>query len=432
LGNDVPFDVQISNPIIHLTVTAHRIVPVRFARAVSGFSDRKAPDLDDHGFTIPASFCSAHGPVIGVIQGETVRVKVIRDHLEPTAQLFPSVDDSSAVGLEFPLEGNHLDPVDKPAVVVDDTEIAAARQGDCMYVHGEATGSADVETKLKIHFNSLSGPVMAEIAVRVYQPLIIRVQPHAVSINGVGPTTGLGAVQSLFRRVNHIYAQAGVRFVVNGSMMPEVVGSPAGAAFTTAGTVTLTNVADERNTELQTVLRGHPVGNALNAYFFAHYFDTVSGLQDQVLGIAFSRDKARSNPPNPATGFPGCQAGITVRDSADPIEAAHTIAHEIGHALRLEHYALGNGSAGVAGDQREDIWAHRCLMFNIVGLSATAPAGNRYPSSSARIQVGYGNLANGFPSTGQLLTTKRRSKILQSDQIQVLRQAWRAGSYKPI
>lgn len=428
----MPFNLQISNPMIHPAVTPHRIVPIRFARAVKGFSDSSAPDPDDHGFTVPAAFGSARGPVVAVMQGQAIRVKVIRDRLEPGAQLFPSVDDKSIAELQFPLEGNPLDAVDHPAVVVDGIEIADARQGDCVYLHGTATGSADTDTKLKIHFNSLSGPVMAEMAIRVYQPLIIRVQPHSVSINGTGPTTGLATVQSLFRRVNHIYAQAGVRFVVNGTMMPEAVGSPGGTAFTTAGTATLTNVPDDQNTELQTVLRQNPVANALNAYFFAHYFDTVLGLQDQVLGIAFSRDSARRNPANAATGFPGCQAGITVRDSADPIEAAHTIAHEIGHALRLEHYALGNGSSGAVGDQREDLWAHRCLMYNIVGLVAVAPAGNRYPSSPARIRVGYGNLASGIPSTGQLLTTKRRAKIQQSDQIHVLRQAWRANSYKPI
>ena len=105
--------------MIHPAVTPHRIVPIRFARAVKGFSDSSAPDPDDHGFTVPAAFGSARGPVVAVMQGQAIRVKVIRDRFEPGAQLFPSVDDKSIAELQFPLEGNPLDAVDHPAVVVD-------------------------------------------------------------------------------------------------------------------------------------------------------------------------------------------------------------------------------------------------------------------------------------------------------------------------
>lgn len=411
------FDLQLSNPMLDPSVIAHRIAPVRFARAVKGVSDKDAPDLDDHGFTIPTRFCAATGPVCGIMQGETVRIKLIRDRLEPTAQLFATTDDDTIAALDFPSPGAPISPNDVPP----------GHKGDCVYVRGTGTGIADQETRLTIRFGAVDGPVVAELAIRVYQPLIIRVQAHQVSINGTGPAATLATIRSLFKRVDAIYAQAGVRFVVGRNYMTEAV-----AGFARAGTVTLTGVADQRNAELQTVLRQHFVRRRLNAYFFSHYFDTTNGLTDQVLGIAFSRDDATGNPPNPATGFPGCQAGITVRDTGDPIEAAHTIAHEIGHSLKLQHYALGNGSTGSVNDQREDIWAHRCLMYNIVGLGPSGPAGNKYQSTPARIQVGYGMLASGVPSTGQLLTTKRRAGIQQSDQINVLRRAIRDGSFMPV
>lgn len=62
-----PFDLSLINPQLNSKLTPHRIVPVRFARAVDGFSDDTAPDLDDHGFTLPAQFCTANGPVVGLL-----------------------------------------------------------------------------------------------------------------------------------------------------------------------------------------------------------------------------------------------------------------------------------------------------------------------------------------------------------------------------
>ena len=44
-------------------IVPYRLVPVRFARAVDGFTDDAAPDLDDHGF-LTAANCTAHGPVV--------------------------------------------------------------------------------------------------------------------------------------------------------------------------------------------------------------------------------------------------------------------------------------------------------------------------------------------------------------------------------
>lgn len=395
------FDIQVTNPQRHANVTAHRIVPVRFARAVSGFAAEDAPDIDDHGFTIPQDFCQAHGPVVGMAQTKTIRVRVVRDRIEPTTQLFPTIDDSSVAILEHPTPGSALNPNDSDGQI-----------GDCVYLNGAATGSSDAETKLKIHYGSVDGPILAELAVRVYPEIVIRVQAHAVTINGTASATDITAARSIFNRVNRIYAQAGVRFSLASTIAIESI-----TGFARAGTVTLTNVADQQNVELQSVLRLNPVANRLNAYFFAHFHDTVSGATDDVLGVAFSRDDANANPANAATGFPGCQAGITFRDNTDIAQVSATVAHEIGHSLRLSHYAVRNGAAVIA-----DIWAQRCLMFNFSSLSSTA----------ARNNVGYGRHANGNVRRGQLLMTKKLQHLRQSDQINVLRRAARSRSFAPI
>ena len=401
------FDIDVTNPRLHPDIVPHRIVPVRFARAVRGFAQTEAIDLDDHGFVIPAANCNALGPVAAVAQTKKIRIKVIRDRIEPTTMLFPKIEDESIATIEHPATGTALN-------ATDDGE----RKADNVYINGVATGSTIQETKLKIHFGAADGPVLAEMAIRVVPRVTIRVQAHLVTINGTAPTTTMARVRSIFRRVNRIYSQAGVRFSLAGTAMNETV-----TGFARAGTVTLTNVADQRNVELQTVLRQNPVRNRLNAYFFRRYFDTQNtsggptGTFDQVLGIAFSRDDANANPPSGA--FPGCQAGITMRDSGDIKEAAHTTAHEIGHALRLAHY-------GNASRVERDIWAQRCLMHNFINLTRTAP------SSAARVQVGYGRYSDGRIMAGELLMTKRVRRIRQSNQVSVLRRAARNRSYAPV
>lgn len=408
----MPFNLGLIDPQLSPKLTQHRVVPIRFARAVDGFADDTAPDLDDHGFTLPAQFCTANGPVVGLLgpeagqtTGPTVRVEVLRDRLERASNLFASIDDASIAQIEFPV-GSALNSATVPA-----TATTPARPADCVFLRGAS--AVEAETKLKIRFGSATGPVMAELAVRVYPPLVINVQAHIVSINGVGPATTMATITTMFRDVGKIYAQAGVKFVLSATGMNEAV-----TGFARAGTVTLTNVDDARNTELQTVLRQNSVPGMLNAYFFGHYFDTVANAADGTLGIAFSSDSATANPPSGA--FPGCQAGITVRDSTDPIEAAHTVAHEIGHSIRLIHYANVNNPG------RGDIWANRCLMHPVVGISTNPP------SSIVRSDVGYGTLANGFACTGELLMTKPRADVRQSDEINQLRLAVVAGTFMPV
>ena len=412
------FNIQVTNPQRHPAVVPHRIVPVRFARAVSGFAEADAPDVDDRGFVLPQDFCNAHGPVVGITQGKTVRIRVVRDRIEPATLIFPSVDDAAICAIEHPAPGGALNPND-----------AGERLGDCLYLTGAATGTTPQETKVKLHYGTADGPVLAELAVQVYPELVIRVAAHAVTINGTAPTTSLADVQNIFRRINRIYAPAGVRFTIPTALRPEAVNG-----YARAGTVTLTNVRDDRNVELQTVLRQNPVANALNAYFFGHYFDTVNGQQDQVVGIAFSRDQARANPPVAATGFPGCQAGITVRDTNDLRESAHTAAHEIGHALRLIHYDDGQQQQPPASsDVRQDIWAHRNLMHNFVDLNpVTFPANNIFPNSAPRTEIAYGRYSDGRLMAGQMLGIKKIAKLRQSDQVNTLRDAVRNRSYAPV
>ena len=421
--------LQVLSPLQTSTenIVPYRLVPVRLARAVDGFTDDTAPDLDDHG-NLPTSFCQAHGPVVGVMPTKTIRVQVVRDRLEAATNLFVTTDDAAKVAIDFPPAGQAI-----PAA--DGFVNSIFRQGNCIFLTG-GNVTADDETLVKIRANAADGPVLAELSVRIYPKITINVKAHTVTINGIGPNVTMQRFTDLFADVNKIYAQAGIEFVLDPTLSAEAVNG-----FANNGSVTLTNIDDSRNTELQTVLRQNSAAGMLNAYAISAYQDITQPAgpnQFRVLGIAFSQDDATNNPAEPARNFPGAQAGITFRDNADQHKLAHTIAHEIGHSLRLQHYNLGNGSNNRPTDQREDIWCHRCLMYNIVVLLPTIGhpgdfrANNFYKSSNERIDIGYGVWDDGRIATGQLLMTKLRDGIEQSDQVSIVRASANAGTCFPV
>jgi hypothetical protein len=418
------FDLHVANQVgIDLV---HRVTPIRFARAVSGRPDDTAPDIDDRGFILPGGFCTARGPVVGVKKGKTVRIKVIRDRLEPATQLFVSTADDSIAHIEHPITDQALNTNDIAAIaavpeVVASPGVAARpavaavpeRKGDCIYIHGSSTSRSSQETLVKIHYGAQDGPVLAEIAVRVMPVLVINVQAHSVAINtGNQTVANLNTIRRLFRRVNRIYAQTGIYFRLRPNLLNEVVNG-----FANNDSVTLPNLNDSGNVELQTVLNQNPRKNHLNAYFISNYVDTTfaPAQVNGVLGIAFSSTIANANPPTP--GFPGTQAGITSIITADLDETAHVIAHEIGHSLTLNHCRL-RGQNTDPNDQ----WSHRNLMFFQVGIGTSATTDD----------VGYGNYANGTRATGTLLTTKRLRGVQQSDQANRVRRAKLNGACNPV
>ena len=71
------------------------IVPVRFHRAVSGAPRIDAPDLDDRAWHNPHftnwTDVGVLGPIFGILQGDTVRVKLRREHLDDSAPVFITV-----------------------------------------------------------------------------------------------------------------------------------------------------------------------------------------------------------------------------------------------------------------------------------------------------------------------------------------------------
>lgn len=430
------FDIHTLDPVTYPAMVPHRIVPLRFARAVTGFADKDAPDMDDHGFTVADEFGPNKGPTVGVKRGvrrngaiqpgPTVRVKVIRDRIDAAAQLFPKIEDPTIAELVSPAAGSALSATTVPAA--GDTP---EREGDCIYLRGTSQENNTREVKLTVHHGSETGPSLAELTIRVMPVLTIPVKLHRVGIKGgAAPATSLATLQRLFRRVNAVYCQAGIEFDLNSTIDTENVTT---VNFSPTARVTFeqTNLITY-SIEALTLLTVNRDPDALNGYFFADYASTTAagGAADlaTLWGWGASRSHVRPRQLfDTTTNAEYGQPGITFKDPdsvADSLLMADLIAHELGHCLTMEHYMNGQRSAtNTDGTIRHDIWAHRNLMHNYVDINATW--GETYMSSAARVQVGYG-----AGKAGQMLMIKKRAGIFQSDQVSRLRDAKLNNAWK--
>lgn len=364
---------------------------MRFVRAVAGFADPSAPDIDDHGYTIcPGG--PTQGPSVGVTSGALIRVKLMRDRMADDADLFVTIDNASVAAIEFPPAGTALPTSDIP---VDDTlpvsDANWVRPADCVFLRGGASNGSSQSAILSVHFGAADGPVVAKLAVFQHPLIVVPMQLHSVTINGFAPRVSNASVFQIVAEANKVLAQAGIRLQPLSNIIPETV-----TGFNLPGIVEVARGEDDilfnKNTQ----------PNVLNAYFFRNFFDTTVGLANA----------PRFNPAS-KTGF----LFATEFHNGGAMDAqfvGHTMAHELGHVLGLEH--VGNGQQGPPNTIREDIWSHRCVMFNRVVLEADRPG-----SSAARIQVGHGTRPNGSIRTGSLLTHKQRTGIPLSGEIQTIR-----------
>lgn len=401
----MPFPLHLFNPQSFPRLTPRRITLVRFVRAVAGFAAEDASDPDDRGFNLDPAFANVHGPAFGIIgpdgsnPAQSCRIRVTRDRIEPTVQLFPEIADTGLVSLVTPATGAPLTPDDTITVRAARSPVAAT------------------STTLKLRHGSATGPVIAECAIRVCPLITIPAKGHLVTINGGSPVSTEQTFRDLLANANKILIAAGIKVELQPGIQPD-----SHADFTTANTVTLPKTGPWDD-ELAKTMRRFSVPGVLNIYMVAHinsFNDTTGAPEtDKVRGVGISSAFANANRAHGT--YVGAQVGFLLRDPDDVEGFGATFAHELGHVLTLEHYNNKNGEKNV----QHNNWSSRNLMFNFANLRAAAP----------RNDVGYGNhnaVAGGGVRRGMFIGIKQLSRIFQSQQSDVMRTAALGGTYLPI
>ena len=356
-------------PFPHSVYKTQRIVPLRFERGVTGQPLIQFPDLDNRGWfrADPAGNNAAtndHGFVVGVTQGDVVFVKVVREKLENSANVF--VTSSNTATMTVGQMGTGFDQL------TNSHDMFIAITG----VNGGA-GAAPNIARVQLRFGSNSGPIIGELSVWVYKKLNVNITPHNVTIQdaGGGSIASAANIAAIMDIVKAVWRPAGVEITVAAIQNETVTFANAGVAAWQA--------------EINTLLSTNWVPSSINAYFINQIF--IAGADSAgVLGLGISRPNSVAF----GTPNPGIILGDTNRSGSNRAADAHwlanDIAHEVGHFFTLPHVD------NIDNPGRNDTYALRLLMHPI----------NTHFFNDFRNDTGYGVDAAGDGYRGALVSLK--------------------------
>lgn len=349
-----------------------RIVPVRFTRykgpAVAG---THTPDLDDRGFT------TYFGPVVGVCQGDLTRVVLLREELDEGAPLFVTSEDTGRITIIAPPP--------------DPGQLENGARANIDFRASNTEG----EAKIRIHAQSLNGPVIAELTVHTFRLLTILCAAHRTAIY-TPPATRTAAnttsrsfndIDTLMAEVNRQWRPAGIEFTIDTRKDDtNLTNQVARGGFPPTDGALLCPVygSGEANENFTRLMATNRVDRRLNVHF-VHEIRTASA-NGEPFYIGFGSSAER---------------GLVVSDTADPLELqAHTLAHELGHILNLSGVGHSVPEDAHSDDdpqwntsvpvRRHDLWTRRRLMYYMVGLNSDDRIGTGGRYAFAGTDSGYG------------------------------------------
>jgi hypothetical protein len=345
---------------------------VRFLRAVPGGGDPQpdAPDIDERGFKPPFT-----GPMASLTAGRTVKVGLQRVFVEAATPLFVESSDPSVMRVADPAGGQL--PFETQMII---------------QVTGVDGGSFRRDAQLRVRIGTADGPIIHQLHVVVFTPVVVRVTPHVVTISdqhtaGSAPTADVPAIM---KKVADIWTVAGVSFNVQAVRQQQFT-------FARANSVADTPFPGELATLLaDTMPDGSPgwIPNTINVYFVVQI-----GTRN-ILGYGFSRSSfAAFHLPNPGIILGDRSAGGPRKNL---MHYAQTLAHEFGH-----FFTLGHAGGAQIPNEREDTWSRRMLMHNFNPIRGHDPFpvndanGKPFTQRPRFDDVGYGDHA-----AGCLLTLK--------------------------
>ena len=331
------------------------IVPVRFTRAPdkndatkdSGPPDAHAPDPDDRGY-VPEKHRCAYLPIGFEYSGPVAslpetRVRLIREDIADTAELYVTSSDNSIAELTTPALGNALPNTTKMMI-----KFRVKNVGDAF---------------LEVRFGSDSGPIIHRLRLCINKFRTIWVKAHSPVISGTAINDSSGsavpsqtslntkaAVQGRIDLLNAIYFPYGIKFSLKGNVDVSSI------ALNQRGAINCDTEWDKiiKNTKKNKLW----IQGGLNIFFVPQIVASDAG-PDLIGGVA---SYARTDP----------NFMLIVADWA---REGQTIANEVGHILNLindpkpqpkfihTNCREDNRFPGTGKRVRDDIVSRRRLMW---------------------------------------------------------------------